>query len=411
MARKLTYEQVKAEFDKRGFELLSNEYINSSEKLDFKCPNHPQYILSMPYRKFKEGHGCKYCANENRGKQQRKYNIEQLRQMFLERGYTLLNNEYINNNTPLNYICPKHPNEINKILLGNFRKGHGCSFCAREARADKQRHTIEFVRKEFEKRGYTLLENEYINNKHPMKFKCPIHPDKENKIAYSDFLKSQGCKYCGFESIADYRRLPFEVVKNAFNEKGLILLETEYKDNITKMKYKCPIHPNEEQYMTYNNLYSGRGCPLCSYENRRGENNYFWKGGVSELNNYLRQYLYDWKINSFEKYNYSCFITNEKGNDLEVHHTKPFNIIRDEVLNKLNVPIHQFIKDYNQQTLNKIVDLFIEEHNKKLGVPIKKELHKLFHNIYGWDEMVSFNDVIEFKERYLNGEFTTTLSI
>lgn len=49
-----------------------------------------------------------------------------------------------------------------------------------------------------------------------MKFKCPIHPDKELTIDYAHFSQGQGCKYCGYKSGADKQRIPFEEVKKNF---------------------------------------------------------------------------------------------------------------------------------------------------------------------------------------------------
>lgn len=402
MAKKLTYEEVKQAFFSRGYTLVSTEYINNNTKLNYICPHHKDKQLSISYRKLKEGVGCRYCASEKRGEKQRIHTIEKIKEEFAAKQYTLLANEYINPETKMDYICPIHPNEKNSINYSNFKKGHGCVYCARETTKNKQKHSIEFVRKEFENRGYVLLENQYINNKTPMKFQCAKHPNEELYISYADFLKVQGCKYCGYQSMADQRRLPFEKVKKAFEDKGLILLDGKYKDNNTKMKYKCPKHPDKEQYITYGNLFAGQGCPMCSRENLRGENNHLWKGGVSELNNYLRQYLDSWKLKSFKKYDYTCFVTGQRGTNLEIHHVKPFNIIRDNVLKGLNVPTYQYIKDYDQQTLNKIVDMFLKEHDKHLGIPLKKDIHKLFHNKYGWDDVVSFNDLLEFKELYSN---------
>jgi len=38
MSRKYTYEEVKKEFERRGYKLLSKEYKNAREKLEYICP-------------------------------------------------------------------------------------------------------------------------------------------------------------------------------------------------------------------------------------------------------------------------------------------------------------------------------------------------------------------------------------
>ncbi|WP_269482542.1 hypothetical protein [Bacillus mycoides] len=50
MARpKLTFEQVNAKFEKRGYELLETEYVIGTEKMRYKCPHHPDKELSISY--------------------------------------------------------------------------------------------------------------------------------------------------------------------------------------------------------------------------------------------------------------------------------------------------------------------------------------------------------------------------
>ena len=60
---KLTYEEVKRSFVERGYKLVSTEYINNREKLKYICPKHEDKgILEIRYDSFQQGHGCKYCA-------------------------------------------------------------------------------------------------------------------------------------------------------------------------------------------------------------------------------------------------------------------------------------------------------------------------------------------------------------
>ena len=405
MKKKITFEQAESLFSERGYILLDKEYVNSNTKMKYKCPNHPNEVLEITYSKLKEGSGCRYCANERRAKNQTKYTLEELREMFSNRGYTLLNNKFVSSKKLLYYTCPKHPDKTNKILLSNFKKNQGCSHCAIEARTEKQKHSFEYVYEKFNELGYTLLENHYVNGKTPMKFKCDKHPNKELKIAFSDLLKGQGCKYCGHERLAENKRLSFEFIKEEFTKRGYELLEENYHGNLQKLKYICPKHPDKENSITYLSLSVGSGCKYCANENISGENNHLWKGGVSELNNYLRQKLSDWKIKSFEKYDYTCFVSGIRGTYLEVHHIKPFNIIRDETLQELNLSLCKYISDYSRLEIDNISKIFLEKHYENLGVPLTKEVHKLFHDLYGWDEDVNFQDLINFKEKYNTKEF------
>lgn len=62
------------------------------------------------------------------------------------------------------------------------------------------------------------------------------------------------------------KRLSFEEVQAKFKERGYALLETEYKNAATKMRYICPKHPNNPQAIRFKSLKRGSGCLLCGKE-------------------------------------------------------------------------------------------------------------------------------------------------
>jgi hypothetical protein len=65
------------------------------------------------------------------------------------------------------------------------------------------------------------------------------------------------------------RKFTFEQVEKAFNDSGYELLETNYVDSKTKMRYRCPHHPNKELYIRVSELTRGGGCIYCG--KRRGQ--------------------------------------------------------------------------------------------------------------------------------------------
>lgn len=59
-------------------------------------------------------------------------------------------------------------------------------------------------------------------------------------------------------------RLSYEFVKSKFEERGYILLEDTYKNNNTKMRYICSLHPDKELSITFSKFHNaGQGCPYC----------------------------------------------------------------------------------------------------------------------------------------------------
>ena len=59
---KLTIEYVKSKFEERGYVLLAKEYIDAQSKMDYVCPNGHRH--SMSWDNFKKGVNCPYCVGK-----------------------------------------------------------------------------------------------------------------------------------------------------------------------------------------------------------------------------------------------------------------------------------------------------------------------------------------------------------
>ena len=117
--KKLTIEHIREKFNERGYTLLTEEYINSKQKLEYMCPNGHKNEITWSH--FQQGTGCSYCSKNA------KLTIEQVREAFEKEGYILLSKDYINSNTKLKYLCPNgHEHEI---TWNDFRSGYRCPFC------------------------------------------------------------------------------------------------------------------------------------------------------------------------------------------------------------------------------------------------------------------------------------------
>jgi len=136
------------------------------------------------------------------------------------------------------------------------------------------------------------------------------------------------------------------------------------------------------------------------------------KGRSTSWYLYFRGIINQWKIDSFESYNYKCALTKLNNKDLVIHHVNEnfSNIVKETFLN-VNLPIYENIINYTEQELIQINKEFICLHYKYgLGIPLSKRIHDLYHRLYGKFN----NDLIQFEEftsRYNNGEFDDFLSI
>jgi len=146
--------------------------------------------------------------------------------------------------------------------------------------------------------------------------------------------------------------------------------------------------------------------------NKRGSNSPSWKGGLTPLHTYFRSILNEWKNASFKVYNYKCAFTNTNNGDLQIHHSNEnFSDIIVETLNILNLPIYKDMLLYSDEERININNTFLElNYRYGLGIPLTKQLHKLFHVLYGLTNNTQ-EQFEEFKQRYINGEFNNTIEI
>lgn len=180
MGKKLTIEFVRMEFEKEGSELLSKKYINSRTKLEYICPKGHRHSIS--WDNWRDGHRCSYCVNLG------KPSIGFIKSEFEEKGYELLTTEYINAHQKLEYVCPnghRHNISWNSWKSNNQR----CSYCYGNTKL-----TIEFIRSEFEKEGYILLTNRYVNNRQKLIYRCQV--GHEHSISWDNWCKGQRCSIC-----------------------------------------------------------------------------------------------------------------------------------------------------------------------------------------------------------------------
>ena len=127
--QKPKWEDIVNSFESKGYLLLSTEYINAKTKLEYLCLKHKdkgsQFVR---YENIRHGYGCKYCGIE-RTTEARKLSFDEAKAIFEHNDMILLNQEYINSSTPMQYICKHHPEVgVQYKTLANEYKQH-CPYC------------------------------------------------------------------------------------------------------------------------------------------------------------------------------------------------------------------------------------------------------------------------------------------
>lgn len=300
--KRLSYVYVKKEFEKRGYRLLSNSYKNCETKLDYLCDKGHKH--SMTWHGFKGGHGCPHCAG------QAKPSFVFVKRQFEKEGYCLLDEKYINSRTKMVYVCPKgHKHKIN---WHDWVQGNRCLYCS-----DTFKKSINFIKPQFEKEGYTLLSTEYFGNNKKLKYICP--KGHKHSIRWSDWQQGVRCYHC-----SHIKQPTIEFLNKKFEEELYTLLSRAYKNCYQKLSYICPV--GHRHQVSWNDWRGGVRCPECASirfsVSMSGPGHPNWQGGVSK-----DPYCFDWtkdlkdyikQRDGYKCMNPYCDVKNQK--DLTVHH-------------------------------------------------------------------------------------------
>ena len=199
-----------------------------------------------------------------------KYTFKEVKKYFEDRNCELFETEYINCKAKMRYKC-KCGNEKSKITFDNFKRGHRCSECS-----GNKKLTFKKVKKYFKDHDCELFETEYINNRTKMRYRCKCGNEK-CKITFNKFKNGQRCPECHGGI-----RLTFDYVYNYFENNDCKLLETEYINNNTPMKYECD-YGNDECKITFNSFKDGSRCMECA-EKRKNQTMLKRYGATSPIN-------------------------------------------------------------------------------------------------------------------------------
>lgn len=182
-----TIDIVKKKFEERGYELLSNKYINNRQKLEYYCLKHKDKgILTITLANFVKGEGCPYCANRIK-KTQEEY-AEELKK---KKPTIICIDEYKNLKTKILHKCTKCGYEW-KVRPNNLLYNkNGCPKCANHASLTQKdlENRIQKIDPDIE-----VFDN-YKNTYTKIKFHCKkcdnIWLAKPNNI-----LNGRGCPFC-----------------------------------------------------------------------------------------------------------------------------------------------------------------------------------------------------------------------
>lgn len=120
MPVKLSLEFIRSEFEKEDYTLLTTEYINNKQKLEYICPEGHKH--SINWNNWKTGWRCPHCSCKI------KKTIVFVKSEFSKEGYNLISEEYCGKDSKLVCICPY--DHQYQVSWNDWRNGRRCSTCA-----------------------------------------------------------------------------------------------------------------------------------------------------------------------------------------------------------------------------------------------------------------------------------------
>lgn len=269
---------------------------------------------------------------------------------------------------------------------------------------------IEDVISFIESKECRLIDGEYSSTTSELviEFRC----GHSNSVRFDVFKNSKTflCRKCQKRKIGDQFKTSENEICDFLNSIGLTFIgfPDGYLNKKSIVSYKCEKgHVCSVQYET---ITRKRKCSVCAFEeqykNRTGKNHPLWNGGTSSISPLIKGRMIEWKKESIKASEYKCVITGYKFQ--AVHHLYSFNMILEEVLNNLNIANKNYVHEYTSDEIEEIIEESKEVHKKyPLGVCLRKDIHILFHQIYGSknntpEQFYEFVDRIESGEIIIN---------
>lgn len=292
----MSLKKLKADLKIKGCEILAilpndkpeEKFIRmpkTREKIRWTCARNKKHISESLFQnvkktlddKTKDEVLCGSCS-KSKGKKGKSINyssIEELKRELSAKGCNILAiivdaEEIPFERVPLvkekvKWVCAKNKDHIStssfsnlrKILVDDSRKEILCRSCAISASKGGPCYD-DFVQKlEEEKWVMVSSSKEYGNTKTAVQVKCSTGHLMETN--YNRFILGHRCNRCHNEG----KRHTIKDVTKEFEEKGFVLLATEYVNNSTDMKYVCKC--GREGAITYSNFARNiSGCRKCS---------------------------------------------------------------------------------------------------------------------------------------------------
>jgi hypothetical protein len=251
MAKALTIEDMRALAESREGEFLSEIYVNSSTKHEWRCAQ--GHTWSAIPNSIARGSWCPQCSGR------RKLGMKEMQEAAAKHGGECLSSAYVNSRTKLRWRC-RLGHEWDAVYNSIFR-GTWCPECGLERRkkASNERKTIEDMQRLATARLGSCVSTEYHNMHTKLQWMCEFGHTwwaKPNCIQ-----QGRWCPHC-----AGVAPLSLDEMQEIGVERGGECLAVEYFNTKTALPWICA--DGHTWDATPDNIKSGTWCPFCAPNTR-----------------------------------------------------------------------------------------------------------------------------------------------
>ena len=248
MKRKISIEIVRSYAHNNGDTLVSEEYINSREKLTFKCPFNHVFLKS--WAKYNSGQRCSVCSANNRGSK-RRLSQEYIVSEINKTGELFIEGEYLNGKSKLTLKCKKQ-GHLYTTIWNRFCYGSRCGICANNTRLE-----LDEVRRRALLVGSELISTEYKNKYDKLHFRC-LKAGHEYWTSLDSISLGSRCGYC-----CRNKPLAYEYVQSEIEKCDYKLISKTYIDAQHKLEIECS--KGHKYFVTWGHFSQGKRCPHCCH--------------------------------------------------------------------------------------------------------------------------------------------------
>ena len=261
-----TYDEIKQEFEERGYILLTDHKLKSEEKYEYICKKHEdkgsQFIDWGHFHCNKRG--CYYCGRERCGNARRKdLNEYDGKTLAESKGFEYVGISRHDKKIWVQFICPKHRQYgVQEMPYNNMKRVVvGCQHCiGRNDDAD------EVLAQMYEVNPYMILLEPYAGRTKRIWMNCLLHDTNCHKSP-ADVINGCGCYFCGIEKVRMAQFITQEEFETRVSEKHPhIKITGRYTGAVNPIECYCLRHNTNFTRVAVSLYNDNCGCDECHAE-------------------------------------------------------------------------------------------------------------------------------------------------